>query len=1140
MAIPFHRVLVLAFLVFPHFCISSFASDEWHRVAVVAIEGAAPDGFVQSGAIYKYNSSEIPPELLPLDDSRRTVIFANRLEFSFMGLNPAAQYEVRAAFLSDSADRKMEIRAGNEVLDAGFALPLRQLQTKTWPLPAPTHADGLLKLAFHSLSGANAVVSSLEIWSTDSTPLKAPPSLAERLAAMAVPLPCLRPVPSDADHRIRLDGEWRFCPSLPDDPAGVTEAMAADWKPIQVPGEWVMQGFHVASNQCAGYFREFTVPAGWTNERVILRFDTVHSVASVWVNGVKVGSHEGAFLPFEFDVTDALREGGNRLVVGVKSYSFPDILASATQYAGHSLGGITRKVTLYSVPRVHVSSLAFKTLLGTNYLHAALTIAVTLTNASDTPMEGVSLALALHPPGDGATRDIQSPGMTFWRVAPHEEVAREFTISVSNVVKWDTEHPQLYSARVTLEGLGNRESLVRRIGFRQVEVRGNQVFVNNHPIKLRGVCRHETHPLQGRGLNAEWGRRDAEIFRAANVNYIRTSHYPPLEEFLDACDELGVFVECEAPLCWVNHSANANWQTLDSRDSGLFPLLMRANLSNVQFNRNHPSILLWSLANESAWTPLFAEVNRRVKQLDPTRPTSFHDQCWDNYNNAGSHADIAVYHYPDTNGPARCDRENRPTLFGEYCHVQTYNQREHFTDPSVRDQWGPRFAEMYDLMYRHPGCLGGAIWSGIDDAFYLPDGQAEGYGFWGVIDGWRRAKPETFHVRKTYSPIRVTTKTLTPGSGPIHLELENRFDFTDLREVGIHWIKNGEEGAASGTMPPHGTGVLTLTPQTPLVSGETLRVRFNDPRGFVCEEVELPVGTPQAVLSDAPALALGEFRITTNASSIQITSQRFQCDIATNTGRIANLKIDGKPRLIGGPVLQCLPLETGPCEPKDLTQFGVFNDVCSNWTAHAVAAQSNPDGSVQISVAGTCDAASGNYTLRFAPDGTVEIEYDLKVSKDVNPRQVGMVFYVSRECDTLRWERQAEWSAYPQDHIGRPHGEAKAAPAPISHYSPVRTVPTNSWSTDANILGSADFRSTKSHFLTVSLTSASGQGLTAVSDGAQSARAFVDGDRIGLLIAGINAGGAESFFGMHHAPDRHPLKAGTPIRDTIRLRLLAP
>jgi hypothetical protein len=601
---------------------------------------------------------------------------------------------------------------------------------------------------------------------------------------------------------------------------------------------------------------------------------------------------------------------------------------------------------------------------------------------------------------------------------------------------------------------------------------------------------------------------------------------------------LGLFVECESPLCWVRHGANEVWAKWDYQDTNYFPFLMRANLENIAANRNHPGIIMWSLANESYWSPLFAEVLKRVKRVDPDRLTTFHDQCWGDYNNGGSHADVANYHYPDTNGPAECDRSNRPVLFGEYCHLQTYNQREHFTDPGVRDQWGPRFAEMYDLMYRHPGCLGGALWSGIDDAFHLPDGRVEGYGYWGVIDGWRRAKPETFHVRKAYTPVRVTTRDIAANESALRIAIENRYNFANLAEVGIQWSLGGETGRTIANIPPRTDGEIIIRPKTKTADGESLRLKFTDPRGFICEEVELPVGRGQTPVVISKKLRTGPLALETDQAVFTITGTDFYCEIDRQSGRIRSVRVAGKTVIDGGPLLMVLPMENGPCEPQDLTRFGPLNTLCKDWAAHSVNAVSESDGGAIITVEGEYAEAAGNYTLRIRPGGELDINYDFVSKQIISPRQAGMVFILPRDCDTLTWRRDAEWTVYPADHIGRPAGQARANPNDAEHIVHLAGAPDHSWSEDATALGTADFRSSKSRVYSASLRSAEGYGVALSSDGSQTARAFVNGGNICWLVAAINAGGGEGFFAPHHAADRHPLSKESKITDAIRFQLL--
>jgi beta-galactosidase len=874
------------------------ADTNWTRVAVVDVHAPAGGGFASGSTPYRYTEKDLPAADFPAGGPERDLLFGTELSFRFTALNPAARYELRARFLSDGGDRAQQILINDAVVEERLVLPRAQVVEKVWP--AGVDGGQSLALTIRKLDGPNAVLSGLEVWSSDPTALQAPPGLAEALRATPVEIPALTPRPVEGVRS--LDGTWRFSA----EPAAGFESLEETpdaWKPIEVPGEWVMQGFTVPAGQAAGYRHSFQLPRDLRGRRLKLRFSTVHSLCRVWVNGTLVGTNESCFLPFECDITAAARPGRNVLALSVTSDSVSDVLASASKYAGHALGGITRKVELFNLPADHVAALHLDADYDPATSNGLLRARIALARESE-----LDVLTTLFDPAGEAVAAGQGP-------AP--------ALTVRNAAAWDPEHPRLYRVRVEVKD-GDRvlQAVERRVGFRRVEVRGNQLLVNGRPVKLRGANRHETDPERGRSLTPARWREDVERFRSANVNYIRTSHYPPAEEFLDLCDEYGFFVECEAPFCWVQHGANDAWQTWNFRDEKFFPRLVRGNLLNVAVNRGHPSVVIWSLANESRWSELWAEVHRRVREADPTRPTAFHDQCWGGYNNAHSTAEIGNHHYPDESGPARCTNEVRPVLFGEYAHVQTYNRRELAADPGVRDDWGRGFVRMYDLMYRHEGCLGGAIWAGIDDVFCLPGGKYIGYGMWGsVCDGWRREKPETWHVRKVYSPVRVGVRTLPrPGPGrPLLVPVENRYNFTDLAEVGIAWGLGAETGLCAAALAPRAAGTLVITPSNPVPRGAKLRLAFTDPRGFVCDEEVIAVDPPSPA---APSPYGHPIKLASTAETLELRSRDFTLIVDRRTGLIREGRAGETVVLAGGPELMALPLRTEACAPVDLGRVG--------------------------------------------------------------------------------------------------------------------------------------------------------------------------------------------------------------------------
>lgn len=1115
----------------------SASEPEWHRVAFddAGVPGLQPH--LIAGENYAFPVGELPASVVPEGHPLRTVAFGQRVRFGYAGLRDDAQYRLLLSFVSDGP-RVERIACDGTILQERLELAAGRVVQLEFAIAPGLVSDGEICVELRRLGGPNAVVSEVEVLSSDPTPLqplKDPRATAARALENAVRgLPVaparLSPRPESvggvARALLRLDGEWAFSTSLPIELAAGKVPALESWSRIHVPGEWAMQGFSVPPETMACYARCFEIPADWAGKRFKLRFDAVHSVCRVWVNGLVVGEHEGGFVPFEFDITNAAKPGENVLCVGVQSESVSDTLASISQYAAHQVGGILRKVTLFAKPEVNLAALVVTTKVPEGGSTAQIEVDATLAAEVGTPA-GARLELELFAPDGGPV----TLGESSWGVAG-TELRHTLVNEIVSPRLWDSEHPRLYTLRAALVHNGQTlETVSRRVGVRQIEVRGNRLLVNARPIKLLGVCRHEVHPLLGRSLTPALSRRDAELFRAANCNYIRTSHYPPSEEFLDACDELGLFVESEAALCWVQHGANPIWQQWDYLDPAFLPFLVRANDENVMAGRDHPCVLFWSLANESSWSPLWEKVLERVRILDPTRPVTFHDQCWGEYNNAHSTAPIAVYHYPGENGPEKCDAESRPVLFGEYAHVECYNRRELVTDPGIRDDWGRPLERMVDLMQQHPGCLGGAIWSGIDDTFHMPDGRIVGYGPWGPLDGWRRTKPEYWHMKKAYSPIRIFDRHTPFGvdHNMIKVGVENRYLFTDMGEVKVDWRLGSQRGVAAARIAPRSRGTIEIGPIEPHERGEKLELTFTDPRGFICETEALTI-EPRSSSPDArptpPAPSLRE-----SEELIEIASAGILWNVDRATGGVSARTAEGTTLVVGGPTLMLLPLSkdtggTGGISGNDYqNHIQPFTPTCNHWCPESVVVERQSD-AIQISVVGSYDEAHGGYTLRFTGNGAVEVAYAFTVQDAVDPRQWGVVFDAPARMDTLRWERRAQWTTYPEDHIGRSVGTARARAQHRDGVEEPRLELDSPWSLDTSDMGSNDFRSTKYHVQWASLTDTDGRGFEIIpKDTESSVRAWVNTDKIHVLIAGFHTGGADGFYATHFSAERRPLAA---------------
>jgi len=942
-----------------------------------------------------------------------------------------------------------------------------------------------------------------------------PDSLRQTIKAMSFDIPVLSPIPASVNGAkvasISLNGTWKFNP----DNKEINKAGN-----IEIPGEWEMQGFKIAKGNSATYWKTFSLPPDWKGNRVKIRFDGISSYGLVKVNGKTIGSHEGSFVAFELDITDAVKLGDNILEVVVQCETISDILACNSQYAAHPVGGILRKVTLFTLPAINISDFSWNVRFDSQYINATLNIIskVAFNNKNVTKAQ---LKFSIQ---DTNGKSVNLSKNSFDVPVSMTVSEVNSTLLVKSPKKWDSENPNLYLLTTSLVVDGKIiQTNTQKIGFRQVELRGNQFYVNNYPIKLRGVNRHEVHPLRGRSLTPELCRRDVELFRAGNCNYIRTSHYPPSEEFLQACDELGMFVESEASLCWIQHGSSPIWRTWKYLDTQYLQYMVRANLDNVLSGRQHPCIILWSLGNESRWSPLWGRVNAEVKKLDSSRPTAFHDQCWGSFNNAASTADVANYHYPGFNRPRECEKEKtRPTLFGEYMHVQCYARREIETDPSVRsDVWAQTLKQMVDSVYKYPSCMGGAIWSGIDDIFHLSKDKICGYGPWGPIDGWRREKPEYIGMKKSYSPVIITNlQTAKVLNGQIKLDIENRYNFLNLKELRINAKIGNQVFPVHTDIAPMSKGSIIIDLQS-VKQADKLWIIFTDPRGFICQEEVIEIGQ-----ITAPVVPKIEFKLllTENGNNYIINSGKTTFIINKSSGTLGCISSEGDTVITRGGEIMLVPFNNDDGGAPNIAGNNYTQNIKpldylpeENYKIKALTASQKTDGSLEVNISGVIENKLGviqDYI--FNTDGTVTISYDYICLTDFGRknllRQFGLLFTLPESFDQLSWERKGLWTIYPEYDINRLKGSAKALPRDLKYVEVPREIPTGDWKDNANRLGTNDFKSTKDHIIRASLKNDKNTEIEVLSDGSQSSRSWIDGKKTRFLVAGLNGPGSCGFF----------------------------
>jgi beta-galactosidase len=601
-------------------------------------------------------------------------------------------------------------------------------------------------------------------------------------------------------------------------------------------------------------------------------------------------------------------------------------------------------------------------------------------------------------------------------------------------LKWDAEHPRLYTLRASLEAGGRVvETLTRRVGFRKVERAGNGLLVNGRGVKLRGVNRHEVHSTRGRSLTPELAQQDVLLFREANVNFVRTSHYPPSAAFLDACDRYGMYVEEESAVCFVNTHGNLP----TSVNPEYTPNYLNQFAEMIERDRGHPSVIIWSLGNESQWGLNFDLEHRYAMSEDPSRPVIF---SYPESVPAGTEG-YAIFsmHYADWTDNLGGQSILFPVLHDEFAHVPCYDLGELRRDPGVRTFWGESIRRFGENLFTTEGALGGAIWGGIDDIFQVPVRDFElpafsstrsnfdryGYGQWGIIDGWRRRKPEFWLTKKAFSPVHLDDSPVpVPAAGrDLALPVANRFDHTNLAEIELRWRAGADSGSLRGPdVPPHRAGLVIL-PERQWRQGEVLNLRFLRAGGLLVDEYNLPVGkrtVPRFPGPRGPAPSLHEDR-----TGVTVAGRDFSIEFDRRTGLIARAVYRGRTLIEGGPYLHLL---AEPLTESEIQRLGgTFMVDRGKWRLAEFSAQADPVQAV-IGISGAYGELAASFELRIDSLGLIVTTFTVDSLSGPLPSrgysEVGVSFTLPGETDRLAWERDALWSAWPSDHIGRAQGEA--------------------------------------------------------------------------------------------------------------------
>jgi len=997
------------------------------------------------------------------------------------------------------------------------------------------------------------------------------------LAANALPV-VLTPTDERTPKQL-LNGSWHF--AADSDPASPVPAAADASSPlkdaieVQVPSHLVMHGLEPRDGVAVGR-RRFARSPGLNHPggaRVKLRFDGAYSGAEVFVNGTRVAAHEGGATPFEADVTDLLQPD-NSLAVRLREHTdTSDRLDRMSQYADFPLLGIWRDVTLFSVPVVHVEAwrttprFAPRSDGSLDLAFGMIDVELATVNESPEPFRGELKLKLTAPDGSPVALDPKAATASL-EIEPWSRSTKMLRLDVKDPPTWDAEHPRRFEVTAILRrqiaprGTADGpewpvvQQLSRKVGFRQTDVRGSDLLVNGAPVKLRGTCHHDGDPLVGRAVTATHERRDSELIVGANLNALRTSHYPPHPALLDAADELGIYVEDEAPFCWVG----------DSNDLRLAPRILQLTAELLARDRHHPSVFMWSLCNESEFGWGFARSHEWVRAADPSRPTGAA---------ISATTELATAHNPITlERIAGYEGHAPPLLFDEsFCIWQgIWNDvGELWVDPAIRDSWNAPMVPIAEQFFASKSTHGSMIWCFADDLFCVP-GRGFEYGRndtrshfaepayrqkgrglvgdapWGFVDGWRRPRPEYFHMRELFAPVRVVeTRAVEVDSKRAHeIVLENRFDHTDLAECVIEWEVKGQRNRLEARAAPHARTTI-LAPRTTsdivhdieIVEGDPRAVlRVIEPRGRVVLEREFEVedvfhvGSMSSRKPGGPLSISNEGTLAGNA--VRIRGDRFELSFDRHSGALRTAVAGGAPVLLEWPRLHVLA-RTEAMAPRPAR---------NSFRCEGVDVTATKEGGARVVLRGRFGDFTGSVEADVSSEGVVHATTRVvNDGPDLDARELGMALSLPLSATHLAWERPSDGRIFPDDHIGRPRGAAEAFPAVSSMFLRIPRVGPPPWpgALDPSPMGCDDFRSTKRSIWWAKLTDPTGCGVSIESAGKQHVRACVEDDRVRLCVLDWSGGSAVGLGEwQHNYGNGQPLKHGATIDASVTFTLLAP
>ena len=880
-----------------------------------------------------------------------------------------------------------------------------------------------------------------------------------------------------------LNGKWKFSWSPTPDQRPKDfykpDYSTTNWKELQVPSNWELNGYGIpiytnitypfdknppfikhSDNPVGSYKKDFILPENWKKRHVFLHFEAGTSAMYIWVNGQKVGYTENTKSPAEFDITQYLKAGKNDLAVEVYRWSDGSYLEDQDFWR---LSGIDRNVYLYSTDNIRIADFFAKPNLDANYKNGSLSVDVSLKNLTTTSVNNQKLIAKLI---DASGETVFSKELNA-TIEGSKTQKINFAQKVSSPKLWSSEAPNLYTLVLTLKNdKGNIvESTSTQIGFRSVELKGGQLLVNGVRLMVRGVNIHEHNPVTGHYQDEATMMKDIKMMKQLNINSVRCSHYPNNILWVKLCNKYGLYLVDEAnieshgmgvegqPLIWMNPKTNP----------GHLPEWHAAHMdriySLVERDKNAPSVILWSLGNESANGPVFYDAYKWIKNRDNTRLVQF-EQSKENAN-----TDIVCPMYPTIEYMkeyAARKEVSRPFIMCEYSHAMGNSSGN--------------FQEYWDIIRGSKNMQGGFIWDWVDQGFEMKDEAGRKYWAYGGDLGsqnytndenfchnglvWpdRTPHPGAFEVKKVYQDILFDAVDVKNGI----IQITNDFGFTNLDKYNFKYqvLENGKvikEGTIAVALNPKSKKQFTIDLPKLESKAETeylLNVFAYTKTGSELLPQNFEIAREQFVIEGGNYFAKNQdvtsSKIKEEKGEFVLSAANVTVKISKKTGLISYYSLKGEEffKQYPEPNFWRAPTDND-FGNKMPVRNNVWRSAGTNYTLQSIQVVEE-NGKNYVEAKMRLNDVASDYSIQYAMsnDGALEVKPSYK--KGTNPLpdmpRFGMIFSLKNSLENLDYYGRGPWENYSDRNESSFKGIYKSKVA--DQYVPYTRPQENGYKTD--------------------------------------------------------------------------------------------